>query len=315
MPEKVMTLVPSISKKNDLANDMVNRFIDTYQNDKKAFHVNFRTLIDCPSFPERATHLIHSYPAKLLPHIPHFLLSNSIISKANDTIADPFCGSGTVLLESILHGRSAIGADSNPLARLISRVKTTPIPLASIEKAIAKLRRRIPLVQLSPVPDVVNLRYWFYPHVIKQLRQIKAAIAEISEEAERTFFLVCFSACIKHVSLADPRLSVPVRLTTQRYNEGHWLFEKAKERLSALRIIDSISVFFQIIDINKQRMQNFYLSANEESVSAPKISADARSMSKTVPSESVQLIITSPPYAGAQKYIRSSSLNLGWLDM
>jgi DNA modification methylase len=36
---------------------------------------------------------------------------------------------------------------------------------------------------------------------------------------------------------------------------------------------------------------------------------------KQVASESVQLIITSPPYPGAQKYIRSSSLSLGWLGL
>src|SRR3546814_12409556 len=40
---------------------------------------------------------------------------------------DPFCGSGTVLLESALCGRVGHGADSNPLARMIARVKTTVI--------------------------------------------------------------------------------------------------------------------------------------------------------------------------------------------
>ena len=32
---------------------------------------------------------------------------------------DPFCGAGTVLLEALLSGKSAIGADANPIARLI----------------------------------------------------------------------------------------------------------------------------------------------------------------------------------------------------
>jgi hypothetical protein len=67
--------------------------------------------------------MIHLYPAKLLPHIAAFFLASSELSSKGDKVLDPFSGSGTVLLEALLAGRSPIGADSNPLARLISKVK------------------------------------------------------------------------------------------------------------------------------------------------------------------------------------------------
>ncbi|MFQ6056141.1 MAG: DNA methyltransferase, partial [Methanosarcinales archaeon] len=70
-----------------------------------------------------ATHGLHQYPARMIPQIPHQLIPK--FSKTGDLILDPFSGSGTVLAESILYGRYAIGVDINPLACLISKVKST----------------------------------------------------------------------------------------------------------------------------------------------------------------------------------------------
>src|SRR3546814_14399364 len=76
---------------------------------------------------ERATHLIHPYPAKLLRHIPFLFLASQEVCRSSGAVLDPFCGSGTVLLESALSGRVGHGADSNPLARMIARVQPTVI--------------------------------------------------------------------------------------------------------------------------------------------------------------------------------------------
>lgn len=65
--------------------------------------VNFRRLVPWLRYSaERASHSIHPYPAKVLVNIPHFFLANDILSGDGDTVLDPFCGSGTVLLEAIL---------------------------------------------------------------------------------------------------------------------------------------------------------------------------------------------------------------------
>src|SRR5687768_11146511 len=89
--------------------------------------ISFRALMPQHKNGDSTTHQIHSYPAKLLSHIPAFVCAVPCLSEAGAVVLDPFCGSGTVLLEAILSGKSALGADSNPLARLIAKVKTTPI--------------------------------------------------------------------------------------------------------------------------------------------------------------------------------------------
>lgn len=104
---------------------LLSSFKSQYATEGKPIQVNFRDIVPQLSRGERYTHLIHPYPAKLICHIPYFFLNSDYCCPKQGSVLDPFCGSGTVLLEAILSGRNAYGADANPLARKISRVKTT----------------------------------------------------------------------------------------------------------------------------------------------------------------------------------------------
>ena len=106
-------------------------------------------------------------------------------------------------------------------------------------------------------PDVVNLDYWFHPHVIRQLSRLRQAIAACHDRDARLFLLVCLSVCVRKVSLADPRLSVPVRLRQDQYGTSHSLHEPTKKRLRRLRHIDALTVFRSIVEANSRRMSQF----------------------------------------------------------
>jgi DNA modification methylase len=272
----------------------------------------------------RATHLVHPYPAKLLMHIPHFFLANNLLSQPGDIVLDPFCGSGTVLLESMLAGRNAIGCDTNPLARLIAKVKTSQLDTLKLRQSINRLFRRIPNEPSLSPPDVVNLNYWFYPHVIKQLLRLAEAINSTRDVWSKAFFQVCFSVCVRKVSLADPRLSVPVRLRYSQYSADHWLHEKTNRHLNNLENVNVLQQFIKIVEENYRRVSTL----NEmlpNGVKTRIIHSDARTLfhdsiengtgGRRFKAGSIDMIITSPPYVGAQKYIRASSLSLGWLGL
>ncbi|HJR49283.1 MAG TPA: DNA methyltransferase, partial [Nitrososphaeraceae archaeon] len=90
------------------------------------------------------THGYHPYSAKYIPQIPYRLVSK--FTKKNELVLDNFMGSGTTLVESKLLGRNAIGIDVNPLACLISKVKTTTIQkstLVEISKILILLKEDI----------------------------------------------------------------------------------------------------------------------------------------------------------------------------
>lgn len=305
-------------------NDLLEKLVIRYQRSGRAIRVDFRELVDCLSTVDRATHLIHPYPAKLLMHIPFFFLANEILSKPGDVVLDPFAGSGTVLLEAQLSSRLTLGADSNPLARLISKVKTTPIHSNYLKRASARLMDRIPSLPKSRPPDVVNLSDWFFPEVVEKLQCISEAINRTRIRAIKEFFMICLSNCARKISLADPRFSVPVRLRIDKYPAEHPFRVKAKRYLTGLRNINVISVYKQILDSNIRRMARLD-SIGPLLPPSEIICSDARKLRYEysenrrsdfeLPNESINLIITSPPYPGAQKYIRSSSLSLGWLSL
>ena len=304
--------------------DILRTLIYRYQRRKRPVSINFRRLLPALNSADRFSHLIHPYPAKLLVHIPFFFLANDLLSKPGDIVLDPFCGSGTVLFEAQLANRRAYGADANPLARLIARVKTTPLDAAAAKRTLNEILGRISPSPSGERPDVVNIEHWFYPSTTRQLQCLQEVIMRIRTPAIQDFFLVCFSVCVRKVSLADPRLSVPVRLRFGQYPKDHPLRAKSDAHLRRLRCVHVAEIFSRIARANIARMEKLR-ACTANPASAELLCSDARQLvyeyslngkrNKPLPDESVQLVITSPPYPGAQKYIRSCSLSLGWLQL
>jgi len=119
------------------------------------------------------------------------------------------------------------------------------------------------------------------------------------------------------VSLADPRLSVPVRLRPDKYPKSSAQYEPTLRLIKKLEKIDPVLEFEKIVLSNIDRIAALKGLVPCEG-NQTEIFDDARTLAtpeKVIESDSIQLVITSPPYAGAQKYIRSSSLSLGWLGL
>src|SRR6218665_2111167 len=105
---------------------LYEEFRRQFQASKKPVSTDFRALVSWVKVGDQRTHLIHPYPAKLLAHIAHFFVHASSLCGPGGRVLDPFCGSGTVALEASMGGHQALVADANPMARLLTRVKTTP---------------------------------------------------------------------------------------------------------------------------------------------------------------------------------------------
>jgi len=304
--------------------DLLQKLVRRYQRQRRPISINFRQFLPELNSADRFNHLLHPYPAKLLVHIPYFFLANDVLSKPGDMVLDPFCGSGTVLVEAQLANRRAYGVDANPLARLIARVKTTRLNTCATKRALSDILRTLPTEPSGQRPDVVNLEHWFYPSTTRQLQCLQEAIGRVRTTTIRDFLTVCFSVCVRKVSLADPRLSVPVRLRLGQYPKDHPLRAKSDAHLRRLRRVRVAEIFSQIVRANIGRMEKWE-RATVGTIPPEVICSDARQLiyeyssngnrNKRLRDESVQLIITSPPYPGAQKYIRSSSLSLGWLQL
>jgi DNA modification methylase len=279
-----------------------------FQSEGSAVDVNFRQLVSSDGGANKSAHAIHPYPAKLLVNIPQFFLA-AIPTAAGSLLLDPFCGSGTVLYEGALAGLRPVGSDSNPLARLVTRAKLTPLDRDVARRQLNEVMAAYP--SASPtIPDVVNRDYWFSERVSDCLGRLKTAIERSVLPQCRPVFDVSFSATVRRVSYADPRLSVPVKINPERSARYGAKGDEVIRRLERLAKIDVGAVFWSIAGQNIQRCPELGQGFAADS---PEIFSDARSLE--VAEASVGLAITSPPYVGAQKYVRASSLSLGWLGL
>lgn len=279
----------------------LSALLDRFERDQRPAAISFRELVPWLKVGERASHYLHPYPAKLLPHIAHFFLANRVLVEADECVLDPFGGSGTVALETVLSGRNALFADVNPLGRLITTVKSKAIDLQSLAAAYVQVREGFRRSRVRKSPDVVNLEKWFDPNVTSELVRFRAAIGALEDEALRDFMRVTFSAVIRKASNSDPRFSVPVR-----YRNG--------EGRSDVSVTDLFDAQFEA---NFVRIAALGQVASLGTATSAGI--DARHLTTALgtrlPDHSVGMIISSPPYASAQKYVRAASLSLGWLGL
>lgn len=263
--------------------------------------ISFRD--QCKNVPSTtyATHGMHSYPAKLIPHIPHYFINNTHFSKHGSCVLDPFCGSGTVLVEAKLSGRNSFGLDINPLARLLTKVKTTTLDTEKLEAMLERMMSGIlsskSEIQVADFPDI---DYWFSPETQRKLAIIKEAVENVDESDYRDFFNVCFSAIIRKCSFADPRISPACK--SKRIRE---LIVKGWQP-------PVFELFEKTAKWNISQNSKFGCTSHAE-VFAEVIGDDAKEI--VLDDEAVDLIITSPPYINAQKYVRSTKLEIFWLGL
>src|SRR5207249_5998698 len=133
---------------------------------------------------------LHPYPARMVPDIARKLIST--YSEPGDVVYDPFCGSGTTLVEAGLQDRHGIGVDLNPFAVLLTRVKTSPMDpellLAEwnclesrLARSSAASRRR---VASQTEGQFLDLKYWYKPYVLRDLGFLRAFLTDFYPPGE-----------------------------------------------------------------------------------------------------------------------------------
>jgi len=147
------------------------------------------------------THCYHDYPARMIPQVAGKLIDNFGLSAKY--LFDPYCGSGTSLVEANIRGINAIGTDLNPLARLVSLAKTSRPMIDFLESQIVNFSKLVLIDKLHKIKEhkeiygITNLDFWFKPEVVERLLIIRDFIQDIDNEEVRLFFQVAFSETVR----------------------------------------------------------------------------------------------------------------------
>ncbi len=253
------------------------------------------------------THGIHKFPAKFFPELPRYLIRK--YSSPQSIVLDPMCGSGTVVLEALLNSREGIGIDIDPMAHLITKVKTTPLEPTSLQLAAASLVMQVQKLDSATeyTPNIPQFHYrdnWFQPSVLRELALINDSIELVSSSLPievcndfQDFFKVIMSSIIRDMSNADPHCTRTV------------LRKKVVKKISPG---DTLSRFKEVLLEQCKNMTEF--SHVCEDLQFLKISLpDTNALETGLVHETVDLAITSPPYINAVDYPRTHQLEMYWL--
>jgi len=259
-----------------------------------------------------STHGFHSYPAMMIPQIARRLIET--YGQKSKVLLDPFMGTGTALVEAKINEnfKQAYGVDINPLTRLISKVKTTPINEKILYEQIIILLNCCHEVKTEVIfnnypiklPAFQNINFWFKNNVIVDLAIVKHCIDNISLENKqlekdiKDFCLVVFSEIVRKVS--------------NTRNSEFKLYRMAEAALSKHNS-DVLLEFENKLRFNYSQLINFNSQAYDCEI---KILPEDSRFETSIPSNSVDIIVTSPPYGDSRTtvaYGQFSRLSLEWL--
>jgi hypothetical protein len=270
---------------------------------------------------ESLTHPFHSYPARLHPAMARVLVE--IVAGGGGgggargrgrTFLDPFCGSGTTLVEARAAGLRVAGVDLNPLAVLVARAKTWTVSSRrrkelrdaghAISGAVLEAGRAARRAGAQPAPmrkpagfdpNARNRRLasWFAPHVRRELELIAGHLDDLSgQDAELAAVLTaCLSAILYKVS------------SRTSDTDGTWVDRNIARGAPA-------RLFAQRVDLLVAGLADLPPGSPAEV-----FELDVRRLSEAIPDGSADGIVTSPPYAGTYDYAEHQRLRFDFLAL
>jgi tRNA G10 N-methylase Trm11 len=235
------------------------------------------------------THCYHSYPAMMIPQIARSLMKEYKPEGEFHLLLDPYMGSGTSLVEASLIGVNSIGTDLNPLARLMSKVKTTHYNEEILKKQFYDLQAELPFYNEEMVTNrdftrISNSLFWYSEEVLLKLSYLSQLIERMNGCAD--FFNVALSEVVREVSYTRNGEFKRFRMNEEKIKSYHpdvfHLFEEKVIRnmkgLHQYNEVASNGIYSKVFDFNS-------------SINIP---------SDILSDGSVDMIVTSPPYGDSR---------------
>ena len=120
---------------------------------------------------QRKGHSLHevSYRACFKPQLPEFFIKR--LTRTAEAVYDPFMGRGTTTIQAAVMGQKPIGNDINPLSVLLTRPRLNPPALSAIARRLEQIKwnegtiensELLAFYSLRTLSQVCALRSWLF---------------------------------------------------------------------------------------------------------------------------------------------------------
>ena len=209
------------------------------------------------------------YRGKMSAIDAHNILQKLKIS--NKVILDPFCGSGTLLIEASKYNKNVIGIDSNPVAYLLGKAKINIKNLKYEINNFEKIQKKIKKIKITTTPKSIIEN--FHKKTAYEIISYAKYFDEMSDYNKG-----CFMGA--------------VALSARGCNHYKWTSNIVGKKIKPFRYIRFEKTFR-----NKILKHHFPSKKNIKI-----INIDSRELTKKIKKNSIDLVITSPPYFDALDY-------------
>lgn len=262
------------------------------------------------------SHDLHIYKAKFFPRMIRALF-NIFAPTTRSTVIDPYCGSGTALLEAALLGHDVVGVDLDPICALISRAKVTPFLMAEdIRPRLSAFCRHCENSEVTDesLPSELVAKICrrdkidgtaYLPEIKAQAAMVASAVRKIAEQSPGADLLR---------TIASDSVTKKVRYRFVGVGNGRYTIEIVKQPLLE-RLREKLERSDELCSVFPEIHRLFGTSIGPVSVGV----GDARVPTSWPIRNDIDIIVTSPPYlpasSGREHYAASRALAFYVLGM
>lgn len=267
--------------------------------------------LDKPGYDrEENIHRIFLYPAMMVPAVQRRVIE--IICKYipdNSYMIDPFMGSSTSILSCMEMGLNAYGQDINPLAVLLSKVKTATLDVDLLTERLTHILRRIHLSKITNISvEFEKIDKWFKKEAQIELSKIREAIISEPDIQVRRFYWIIMAETIRTGSNDRTSTYKLHQRPIEDINKRNISLIKEFEKL-AKRSIKDVAKF-------KDKLKCLSLLKDNKFYNRDVIVKWGNSKTKIRSDKRFSLLVSSPPYGDNHTtvtYGQHSFLQLQWI--
>jgi hypothetical protein len=258
-------------------------------------------------------HRLHPYLGKFIPQLVEYFLSRYV--RPGEVVVDPFCGSGTTLVQSSEMGIHSIGCEISAFNALIARVKLAEYNLEAAKREVLDVARRTTEFSNRLYGDEgasfevfqtrsEYLRNWFAPRSLQEMLFFKSIIAEYEyRDLLKVLLSRTARSCrlIRHYELATP--TSPVTKPYRCYKHQNKICRPVQSILKRLNFYsrDTIRRLEEFAKLRKKRTESVVIEGDSRNVAVER-ETDRLLGRKWFRRKNVLAVFTSPPYVGQIDY-------------